>query len=61
MLQRSHNAEGRGNGDKVTLVANMCGGEIPRIVVLRKKDDIGSEADQKYKTLGNVFRSNGRK
>ena len=27
MLQRSHNAEGRGNGDKVTLVAYVCGGD----------------------------------
>lgn len=36
------------NGDKVTVVACMCGDESPRIVALRKKEDIGSEANRKY-------------
>lgn len=60
-MQWSHSAEGRGNGDKVIIVAYMRGGESPKIVVLRKKVNIGSEAGKKYETLGNVFRSNGRK
>lgn len=42
-LQWSRNAEGRGNGDKATIAAYVRGGEIPRTVVLRRKDNIGRQ------------------